>query len=110
MIRPSLPVALPCRCQHSANKRCGVRKICATFTRQCAPVVGSAAAETPKPGSAAFAAQQTHIIASNQRALQAAAQMAKRAGLNPYILSDSMEGEARDVGQVHAATGLANLA
>ncbi len=67
------------------------------------------AAETPKPDSPAFAAQHTHVIASSQQALQAAAQMAKRAGLNSYILSASMEGEARDVGQVHAAMVLQTL-
>ncbi len=67
------------------------------------------ASETPKPGAPAFARNHTHLIASNQLALRKAAQMAKRAGLNPYILSDCMQGEARDVAQVHAALVLQTL-
>jgi hydroxypyruvate reductase len=35
-------------------------------------------------------------------ALEAAARVASAAGLTPYILSDSLEGEARDIGKAHA--------
>ena len=61
------------------------------------------AAETPKPDLPAFAHHQYRVIASNQQALQAAATWAKQSGITPYILSDSIEGEARDVALVHAA-------
>jgi hydroxypyruvate reductase len=44
-----------------------------------------------------------HIIASSQHALEAAAAEARRLGLTPVILSNRVEGEARSVGQVHAA-------
>ena len=63
----------------------------------------SAAAETPKPGDARFAANHCAVIATAQMALEAAAATARAAGITPYILSDSMEGEARDVALVHAA-------
>ncbi|MBI3229272.1 MAG: glycerate kinase [Burkholderiales bacterium] len=64
-------------------------------------------AETPKPSAEGvanpFAHHHTHVIASSQQALQAAARLAQQSGLHPYILSDSVEGEARDVALVHAA-------
>jgi glycerate 2-kinase len=43
------------------------------------------------------------VIATAQHALEAAAAIARAAGITPYILSDGIEGEARDVGLVHAA-------
>ena len=46
---------------------------------------------------------QTHVIASAAISLQAAATEARRLGVNPWILSDAIEGEARDVALVHAA-------
>lgn len=63
----------------------------------------SGVGETPKPGDARFARNAHHVIANAQDALEAAAQAARAAGITPYILSDDLEGEARDVGQVHAA-------
>ena len=46
------------------------------------------------------------IIATPQMALEAAAQVARAAGVVPYILGDAIEGEARDVGKVLAAIAL----
>jgi hydroxypyruvate reductase len=63
----------------------------------------SGAGETPKPDDARFMANTHQVIANAQDALEAAAQTASAAGITPYILSDDLEGEARDVGQVHAA-------
>jgi len=63
----------------------------------------SGAGETPKPGDARFVRNEQHIIATAQDALEAAANCARQAGITPYILSSSMEGQARDVGLVHAA-------
>lgn len=65
--------------------------------------LASGTGETPKPGDARFARNSHHIIADAQQALQAAAATARTAGVMPYILSDEIEGEARDVGLVHAA-------
>ncbi len=59
--------------------------------------------ETPKPGDATFAGHEIHLIATPQQSLQAAAQAARAAGLNAYILSDEIQGESREVGKVHAA-------
>ncbi|MES2148481.1 MAG: glycerate kinase [Pseudomonadota bacterium] len=63
----------------------------------------SGAGETPKPGHPAFARNSCHVIATAQHALDAAARTARAAGITPYILSDAIEGEARDIGQMHAA-------
>ena len=58
--------------------------------------------ETPKPSSA-WDANNVHLIATPLQSLEAAAQMARDAGLNAYVLSDELEGESREVGKVHAA-------
>ena len=63
----------------------------------------SQALETPKPGDARLARCQTHLMATPQQSLEAAAQAARDAGLSAYILSDEIEGESREVGKVHAA-------
>jgi len=59
--------------------------------------------ETPKPGDPRFARNEHHVIAIAQDALEAAADYAEQAGIKPYILSDGIEGESRDVALVHAA-------
>lgn len=61
------------------------------------------AAETPKPGAAAFARARTVIIATPQHALEAAAIVARAAGITPVILGDAIEGEANEVARVMAA-------
>jgi glycerate 2-kinase len=58
--------------------------------------------ETPKPGPQ-WDAQPVHLIATPQQSLDAAAELARAAGLNAYVLSDELEGESREVGKVHAA-------
>ena len=61
-----------------------------------------AKAETPKPGNPAFARSETRIIAAPQASLEAAAEIAAKAGYRPLILGDAIEGEAREVGKVMA--------
>ena len=63
----------------------------------------SGAFETPKPGDAVFADHQVHMIATPQQSLEAAAAVARAAGIEAHILSDEMEGESREVGKVQAA-------
>ncbi|MCB1920237.1 MAG: glycerate kinase [Candidatus Competibacteraceae bacterium] len=62
----------------------------------------SGVGETVKPGDSRLAGSATHLIATPQMALEAAATVARRAGLAVHILGDSLEGEARDVGTVMA--------
>ncbi len=63
----------------------------------------SGAFETPKPGDACFAGNEVHMIATPQQSLEAAAAVARAAGIAVHVLSDEMEGESREVGKVHAA-------
>ncbi len=60
------------------------------------------ALETPKP-SPEWDKQPVHLIATPQQSLDAAAELARAAGINAYVLSDELEGESREVGKVHAA-------
>ncbi|WP_300321114.1 glycerate kinase, partial [Accumulibacter sp.] len=59
--------------------------------------------ESVKPDDARLAGSETRLIATPQMALEAAAEVARAAGVVPHILGDSIEGEARDVGKVMAA-------
>ena len=59
-------------------------------------------AETPKPGPA-FAGARTAMIATPGLALDAAASVARAAGVTPLILGDAIEGEAAEVARVMAA-------
>lgn len=61
------------------------------------------AVEAPRPTDAVFASHETRVIASARLSLEAAAARAEAAGVHAVILSDAIEGEARDVGLVHAA-------
>ncbi len=65
--------------------------------------LGSGAYETPKPGDARFAGHTVQMIATPQQSLEAAAALARSAGIEAHILSDEIEGESREVGKVHAA-------
>jgi len=62
--------------------------------------------ETVKPADPRLAGVDTHLIATPQMALEAAAGVARAAGITPVLLGDSIEGEARDVGKVMAAIAL----
>ncbi|MEZ5606436.1 MAG: glycerate kinase [Burkholderiaceae bacterium] len=69
-------------------------------------VLESGRGESIKPGDARLAGAQVRMIAAPQMALEAAAAVARAAGVTPYILGDSLEGEARDVGKVLAGMAL----
>lgn len=61
------------------------------------------AGESVKPGDARLQGSTFHLVATPQQALEAAAAVARQHGYTPHILSDAMQGQARDVGQVLAA-------
>ena len=68
-----------------------------------ADLLGSDLNPAPAPGDARFAHNSISIIASAALSLDAAAARAKADGVAAHILSDAIEGEARDVALVHAA-------
>lgn len=65
-------------------------------------LLDSGAGETVKPHDPRLAHSETRIITAPQIALEAAARVARDAGITPYILGDSLEGEAREVGKTLA--------
>ncbi len=62
--------------------------------------------ESVKPGDPRLARSDLKIIATPQMALEAAARVARAAGISAHILSDAVEGEARDVGKVLASIAM----
>lgn len=69
-------------------------------------VLASDAAETVKPGDSRLPDIRTTLITTPRMALQAASQVAQDAGIRVHMLSDAIEGEARDVGKVMGAIAL----
>ena len=59
--------------------------------------------ETPKTWENIFSKNQVRLVATPQLMLEAAAKEAEKLGITPIILSDRIEGEAREVAKVHAA-------
>lgn len=65
--------------------------------------LASPASETLKPGDPRLDGVENVMIATPQMSLDAAASVARAAGIAPLVLSNSIEGESRDVALVHAA-------
>ncbi len=62
----------------------------------------SGALESVKPGDPRLVGSEVRMITTPQIALEAAAGVARDAGVPAYILGDSLEGEARDLGKAMA--------
>ena len=62
----------------------------------------SGAEETPKQGDPRLADAETRIVATPAMALAAAAEAARKAGYEPVVLGDALEGEARALAREHA--------
>jgi glycerate 2-kinase len=83
-----------------------VRRYAIDLPAAAQDLLASGRGESIKPGDARLARASVRIVASPQKALEAAAAVARGAGVDAHILSDSMEGEARDVGKVLASLAL----
>ena len=59
--------------------------------------------QPPSPNDPVFVGHEVHVVASARLSLEAAAARAEALGVPAVILSDSIEGEARDVARMHAA-------
>jgi hydroxypyruvate reductase len=90
-----------------AARRAEARTAAALYRLALPPAVADLLASdrnpAPEPGDLRFARNTVSIIASAALSLEAAAAAANADGLAAHILSDAVEGEARDVGLVHAA-------
>ncbi|MFN8999841.1 MAG: glycerate kinase, partial [Betaproteobacteria bacterium] len=85
-----------------AEARAILRKYGIDEPRAAVEHLEAAMDETPKPGDPRLARCETRMIAAPQRALEAAAAVARVAGVAPLILGDALEGESREVALVHA--------
>lgn len=83
-----------------------VRRYGIALPAEVLDMLESGRGESIKPGDERLARVETRIIATPQMALEAAAAAAQGAGFDAYILGDAIEGEARDVGKVHAGIAL----
>ncbi|MCJ8144689.1 glycerate kinase [Ancylobacter sp. A5.8] len=62
--------------------------------------------ESPKPGDAAFANSEYLLVARPVDSFVAAEKLVREAGLEPILLGDNLEGEAREVAAAQAAKAL----
>ena len=65
-------------------------------------VLESGDGESVKPGDPRLARGELRMVTAPQIALEAAARVAREAGVAAHILGDSLEGEARDLGKAMA--------
>jgi len=90
-----------------AGSRAEVRHLLAlhgvTLPPAATALLASADNPAPRPDDPRFASNSVTIVASSALSLEAAASLGRQRGLNSHILSDAIEGEARDVAQVLAA-------
>lgn len=68
----------------------------------CRARLANPAAETPKPGDRLLERAEYRLIASPKASLDAAAEIARKQGVQVLSLGDAVEGEAREVGARHA--------
>ncbi|ALD91947.1 hydroxypyruvate reductase [Cupriavidus gilardii CR3] len=95
---PTLPDATTCADALAVIDKYGIEVPAAVRAH-----LESGAGETPKPGDARFEGHRSVTLATAQQALEAAAARARALGIEAHILSDCIEGEAREVALVHAA-------
>lgn len=92
-----------------ADARAVLAKYAITLAPHIHAHLTNPANETAKPDDARFARQAAHTqhtqhtIASARHMLEAAAAFARQHGISAHILSDAIEGEAREIGKMHAA-------
>jgi len=83
-----------------------IRRYGIEVPKEVLAVLQSGEGESLKADDPRLARAQVRIIATPQKALEAAAAVARGAGVTPYILGDAIEGEASDVGKVLAGIAL----
>ena len=95
---PTVPDATTCADALAILARYGIE-----VSAEARAGLASGAFETPKPGDVRFAGHEVRMVATPQQSLEAAAALARSAGIEAHILGDEIEGESREVGKVHAA-------
>jgi glycerate 2-kinase len=91
----------------SRSTRANARRLAGLYGIKLPPTAAALLAgeanPAPTPDDPRFARNSVKVIASASLSLEAAATRARAQGLGAAILSDAVEGEAREVGKVHAA-------
>ena len=91
----------------SASTREAARKLVSLYAislpAAAVRLLAGTANAAPLPGDPRFARNTISVIASASLSLDAAAAQARLAGLSAVVLSDAIEGEAREVAKMHAA-------
>ena len=100
---PTVPDPTTCEDARSVLTRRGIDVPASVRHRLTDRVGERGCIETPKPGDAAFAADELEMLATARASLDAAAARARAAGVAPLVIGDDLEGEARDLGGAHAA-------
>ncbi len=98
---PTVPDASTC-----ADALDILRRYAIDVTPAALALLESGEGETLKPGDPRLPDIQTHFIATPQMALEAAARVARDAGIATHILGDTLEGESRDVAKTLAGITL----
>lgn len=88
-------VADPSTC---ADALAVVRRYGIALPEAARKLLESGEGESVKPGDPRLARAESHLIATPQMALEAAAKVAQQAGVAVHILGDRLEGEARSAG------------
>ena len=96
-------VADPSTCADALNI---VRRYGIALPHAVLELLESGRGESVKPGDPRLARASARNIATPQMALEAAAAVGREAGIAVHILSDAIEGEAKDVGKVSAGIAL----
>jgi glycerate 2-kinase len=89
-----------------AEALCILRRYGIEPPREVLELLESGRGESVKPGDPRLKCAAVRTIATPQMALEAAAGIARAAGVAAHILGDAIEGEARDVGKVFAGVAL----
>lgn len=86
-----------------AEARAAIRDHEIALPERIARFLDESAEDAPRPDDGRFDRHEVHVIASAARSLEAAAEVAEAAGVTAVILSDAIEGEAREIAKMHAA-------
>jgi hydroxypyruvate reductase len=89
-----------------AHARAIVERYGVALPEAARAVLAEPSHESPAPGDPRLARAEAHLIARPLASLEAAARAAREVGIGALILSDRLEGEAREVGTVHAGIAL----
>mgnify|MGYP001335445198 CR=1 FL=1 len=89
-----------------ADARAVIEKWGLKVAPEIAAALGDERNETLKPGDPRLASSTYVMVARPKASIEAAAELARRAGYRVEVLGDSLEGEAREVGRAHAAMAL----